>query len=280
MAFIDSSLTPAFWRRLSQRWPPRMPALILIAAVFLSALSFWQLQTDHWEAAIRAFETEDRLRPPQPGRVVFVGSSSIRFWHTLAADMAPIPVLNRGFGGSRLHDILRYSDRIILPYQPRAVVVYGGENDLGGRWSRPETVLERFQRLVEHLRQTDPALPILLLAIKPSPYYQQRLSQQVEANQRLRAYCEATPGLRFIDVASPLLGADGRPRPELFQDGLHLNAAGYRLWRERVRPALLAALDLNSESAGSGTAPAAGAAPKPLPSSAPAPRVNSLPPSP
>jgi hypothetical protein len=88
---------------------------------------------EDWEPAITAFETQDRRQPPKPGQVVFAGSSSIRFWHTLAADMAPIPVLNRGFGGAHLRDVLRYADRIVTPYRPQAVVVYAGENDLGSR---------------------------------------------------------------------------------------------------------------------------------------------------
>ena len=237
---------------------------------------------DVWEPAIAAFEAQDRQRPPALGQVVFVGGSSIRFWNALAADMAPVPVLNRGFGGARLSDLLHYADRVILPYQPRAVVIYAGENDLGSWCAWPGLVVERFGALVEHLRRSDPKTPILLLAIKPSPYFAARLERQREANRRLRAYCEATPGLYFIDVASPLLDAGGRPRPELYQDDLHLNAAGYALWRERVRPPLLAVLGLSSESAETGTAsPVAPPAPDPFPAgSAPAPNAYSPRPNP
>lgn len=228
-----------------------------------------------WEPAIKAFETQDRQHPPAPGQVVFVGSSSIRFWNTLAADMAPVPVINRGFGGAQLSDLRHYADRVIRPYRPRAVVVYAGENDLGFWWAWPGLVVDRFQALVEHLRRQDPKLPILFLAIKPSPHFANRLARQREANQRLKAYCAATPGLHFIDIAGPMLDAGGRPRPELYQDGLHLNAAGYALWREQVRPLLLAVLGISSESAGTGTVwPAASPAPSPLPAgSAPAPNA-------
>lgn len=237
---------------------------------------------DAWEPAIAAFEAQDRQQPPAPGQVVFVGGSSIRRWHTLAADMAPVPVLNRGFGGAHLSDLVYYADRVILPYHPRAVVIYGGENDLGYWWAWPGLVVDRFQTLVRRLREQEPELPILLLAIKPSPHFAARLERQREANQRLRAYCEATPGLHFIDVASPLLDAGGRPRPELYDDGLHLNAAGYALWREQVRPPLLAMLGLSSESAGTGTTPpAAPVAPNLSPAaSAPAPNAYSFRPSP
>ena len=211
--------------------------------------------------------------------MVFVGSSSIRFWDSLAADMAPIRVLNRGFGGAQLRDVLHYADRVITPYRPRVVVIYAGENDLGSWWAWPGLVEERFQQLVARVRQSDPDLPILLLAIKPSPSFAARLERQREANQRLRAYCETTPGLRFIDVASPLLDAQGRLRPELYRDGLHLNAAGYAVWRERVRPVLLEMLGLSSESAGSDTTGLAPPAPALTPAFAPDRRADSPPPS-
>lgn len=274
MGNLAARLAP---KGLYPRWSILLP---LIGLAVLMAVFVPRQPKPDWEPAIRAFEAQDRRQRPQPGQVVFVGSSSIRFWHTLTADMAPVSVLNRGFGGARLCDMLRYSDRIILPYQPRAVVIYAGENDLASWWAWSGLVVDRFQRLVAHLRQRDPTLPILVLAMKPSPRFAARLKRQQEANRQLRAYCEATPGLFFVDVASPLLGADGQPRPELFRDGLHLNAAGYRLWRERVQPALLAMLGLSSEFAESGTAAPAPRAPAPPPSSAPAPRASSLPPSP
>lgn len=245
--------------------------LILPALLAAMAAGFVRFRspTPDWESVIQAFEAQGCGSHPEPGPVLFVGGSSIRFWDTLAADLAPIPVLNRGFGGAQLPDLLRYADRIILPCRPRAVVIYAGENDLASRWSRPETVVNRFQRLVERLRQTRPDLPILLLAIKPSPYFAHRQAQQAEANQLLRAYGEATPDLHFIDVAGPLLDAQGGLRPELYRDGLHLNAAGYAQWRERVRPVLLALPGLNPESAGTGTAaavaPVAPAPPVPVP---------------
>ncbi len=254
-------------------------ALLIGMAVGISTV-LWLKADSTWESAIAAFEAQDRRQPPALGQVVFVGSSTLRFWRTLAADMAPVPVLNRGFGGAWLRDVLRYADRIITPYQPRAVVVYAGENDLGSRWASPDTVVEQFRQLTENLRTADPHLPILLLAIKPSPYFAARLAQQQEANRQLRAYCETTPGLYFIDVARPLLSATGRPRPEWYRDGLHLNAAGYAVLRDQVRPVLLEVLGLNSESVGTGTAARVPPEPLPSPGSVPALPAYSLPPNP
>lgn len=250
--------------------------LALLGAAAGAGIIYLRLPAaDAWEPAIATFEAQDRQQPPSPSQVVFVGGSSIRFWDSLATDMAPVPVLNRGFGGAQLRDVLHYADRVILPYRPRAVVIYAGENDLGFWWAWPGLVVDRFQHLVERLRQSDPNLPILVLAIKPSPSFVARLERQQEANRRLRAYCETTPGLHFIDVASPLLDAQGRLRPELYRDGLHLNAAGYAVWRAQVRPVLLAVLGLNSESAGSDTTARVLSAPAPTPSSAPDQRADS-----
>jgi lysophospholipase L1-like esterase len=255
--------------------------LALLAGIAFAGVVLWPPPPD-WEPAIQAFEAQGCGLHTEPGPVLFVGSSSIRFWDTLTADLAPVPVLNRGFGGAQLPDVLRYADRIILPCQPRAVVIYAGENDLGAWWVWPGRVADRFRQLVQRLRQANPDLPILLLAIKPSPYFAHRQARQAEANRLLRAYCEATPGLDFIDVARPLLDAQGGLRPELYRDGLHLNAAGYALWREQVRPALLALPGLSPESAGTGTAAAVGPiAPAPsLERSAPAPPAYSPRPSP
>ena len=265
-------------RRVWRGWGITLALLVLLAGAVAGFLRL-QPSATLWEPAIQAFEQQDRRQPPAPGQVVFVGSSSIRFWDTLAADMAPIPVLNRGFGGAHLRDVLHYADRVILPYRPRVVVIYAGENDLGSWWAWPGLIVDRFRQLVERLRQSNPTLPILLLAVKPSPYFAARLERQQEANRQLRTYCEATPGLRFVDVASPLLDAQGRPRPELYRDGLHLNAAGYALWREQVRPVLLEMLGLSSESGGSGTAVLEPPARVPIPSSAPDRRADSPPPS-
>ena len=253
-----------------------------IMAAMAAGFALFQSPTPDWEPAIQAFEAQGCGPHTEPGPVLFVGSSSIRFWDTLAADLAPIPVLNRGFGGAQLPDLLRYADRIIRPCQPRAVVIYAGENDLGIWWIWPGLVINRFQQLVERLRQANPDLPILLLAIKPSPYFAHRQARQTEANRLLRAYSEATPGLDFIDVAQPLLNAQGGLRSELYRDGLHLNAAGYALWREQVRPVLLALPGLSPESAGTGTAAAvAPVAPAPSPEPpAPVPPAYSPRPSP
>ena len=193
---------------------------------------------DPWEADIAAFEAADRERPPPAGGVVFVGSSSIRLWNTLAEDFPGVPVVNRGFGGSELSDALRFADRIVLPYRPRMVVVYAGDNDL---WAgeTPEQVFEDFRALVRTIHDELPRTRVAFIAVKPSVARWRIEGEVRRTNQLIREFAAADPRVDYIDIFTPMLGSDGRPRPELFvDDGLHLNARGYELWKSVVAPFL------------------------------------------
>lgn len=194
-----------------------------------------------FEPDIRAFEASDRVSPPEPGGIVFVGSSSIRFWSTLAEDMAPLPVIRRGFGGSQLSHVAHFAHRIVTPYRPSAVVVYAGDNDLAERTGKTaEVVLADFQELVRKIREESPQARIYFLTIKPSKLRWARWPEMARANALIEAWCAGDPLLETIDVATPLLGPDGAPRDDVFRlDGLHLNQVGYRAWTETVKPILL-----------------------------------------
>ena len=193
-----------------------------------------------WQPSLDAFAAADRLHAPRPGGVLFVGSSSIRLWDGLEqqfgggadSDAAADPVIiKRGFGGSRLADVAQYLDRLVLPYKPRLVVVYAGDNDLAeGR--APHEVLESFRSLVDGVQRELPQTRIAYVSIKPSPLREALMPQIRETNALIRGYAGSTPGLDYIDIHTPMLGADGRPRAELFRaDALHLNEAGYALWK-------------------------------------------------
>ncbi len=190
---------------------------------------------------IEAFLAADRAAPPEPGAIVFYGSSSIRFWSTLEADMAPLRVLNRGYGGAQLPHLIHDAPRVVIPLAPRAVVVYGGDNDFGAG-KGAEQVVADFDALVARLRASLPALDVYFLSIKPSRLRWAAWPEMSRANEAIRARADADPRLHFIDVGTPLLGPDGRPDPALFRfDGLHLNAAGYARWTAVVAPRLRAA---------------------------------------
>ena len=191
---------------------------------------------------IAAFEAEDRAHPPPSRPIVFVGSSSIRLWGTLAADMAPLPVIDRGFGGSRLVHAIHYADRIVIPYHPRAVVLYAGDNDLGERTGKHATdVADDFRTFASLVLSQVPDTRIYYIAIKPSPLRWARWPEMAKANAQIAEYCETDPRLAFLDVASAMLASGSPPARELFLfDGLHLSARGYALWTSVIKPRLLA----------------------------------------
>ncbi|MDE0125176.1 MAG: SGNH/GDSL hydrolase family protein [Bryobacterales bacterium] len=190
---------------------------------------------DRWEAAIRAFEERDRANPPPKGGVVFLGSSSFRRWD-LEKAFPGRGLINRGFGGSQMADALRHLDRIVLPLEPRTLLLYEGDNDIG-RGKSPDTVESEFRELVARVRERLPATHVVFVAIKPSLRRWHVIEKVREANSRIRAVAEADALVTFVDVGTPLLGPDGKPRPDLFvEDQLHLNDAGYAIWAELLAP--------------------------------------------
>lgn len=197
-----------------------------------------------FEDDVLAFEAADRASLPAGGGVVFVGSSSVRLWDTLAADMAPLSVVNRGFGGSQMSHLVHFARRIVLPQRPTAVVVYAGDNDLDASTGKtPEDVYEDFREFVAIVHAELPDTRIYFLAIKPSKLRWGRWPEMRSANERIADWTESDPRLAYLDVAAPLLGPDGRPRDDVFLfDGLHLNETGYAAWTAVVRPRLLADL--------------------------------------
>ena len=191
-----------------------------------------------FEKEILAFEAADAKSPPAPGGVLFVGSSSIRLWTTLADDFPGVPVLNRGFGGSKIAHSTRYADRIVIPYKPKTIVFYAGDNDIAGGLA-PQQVLADYKAFVAKVHAALPDTRILFISIKPSVARWKLVEQMREANRLVKAFSEASDKLGFIDIFPLMLGTDGKPRPELLRkDGLHLTPAGYEIWREAVKPHL------------------------------------------
>jgi lysophospholipase L1-like esterase len=191
-----------------------------------------------WETEIAAFEVSDRTNPPQKGCIVFVGSSSIRRWTNLANDFPNLPVVNRGFGGSQLADSVNFAERIIIPYKPRQVVIYAGGNDINAG-KPPEVVYGDFVALVTELRSRLPKVHVAFIACAPNLNRWAQVEKVKRLNTLATAYCRRH-GIDFIDVFPLMLGADGKPKPDIFvQDGLHMNPKGYAIWREALKPYLL-----------------------------------------
>jgi lysophospholipase L1-like esterase len=191
-----------------------------------------------WREALDAFDREPTLPPARP--IVFVGSSSIRLWKTLADDLAPLPVLNRGFGGSGLFDTVYWLERLVVRHAPAAIVVFAGSNDLAGSSPRSAAwVAERFDELVARLRALGCEAPLVYLSITPTPSRVAHLAAVREANALIAARCARDPSLHFVDAAATMVTEEGLPDPQWFvQDLLHLNAKGYAHWTSQLRPVL------------------------------------------
>jgi len=190
-----------------------------------------------FEDEIKRYEEADKKSPPPKGAVLFVGSSSIRMWRSVAADMAPLPAVNRGFGGSKASDVLNFIDRIVTPYEPGSIVYYEGDNDLqSGR--KPEQIRDDVKTFVEKVRAALPQVKIYVLSVKPSPSRARLWPSAQETNKLLRELAKETKGVAYIDVAGEML-KDGQARSELFlKDNLHMNAEGYAIWTRIVKAAL------------------------------------------
>lgn len=190
-------------------------------------------RSDRWEADIAAFEAADRASPPATGCIVFVGSSSIRLWKSLAQDFPDLPVVNRGFGGSQLTDSVNLADRIILPYTPRQVVIYAGGNDIHSG-KTPEVVYGDFVALVTKLRSRLPKVRLTFISCQVAPVRWADNGSIKEFNALVEVYCRHH-SVAFINTYPLVLRPDGRPDPDLFAaDGLHMNEKGYAIWRQAI----------------------------------------------
>ena len=194
-----------------------------------------------WGDSLAAFEKSDKAAPPAPGGVLFVGSSSIRLWTHLPDDFRQVKVINRGFGGSTMADCSLLAPQLVLQYRPRHVIVYAGDNDLAeGR--APQQVLESFQEFVRTVRAELPESKISYISVKPSPLRASLMDSAREVNTLVSRYLAELPNASYIDVFTPMLDGDGRPRADLYgPDRLHMNAAGYALWKQLVATHILSA---------------------------------------
>ncbi|MCP4642687.1 MAG: hypothetical protein GY851_19735 [bacterium] len=190
-----------------------------------------------WGKDIRRFEKADKESFPPEDAVLFVGSSSIVGWN-LKKYFPNLETINRGFGGSAVSDSVYFADRIVLPYKPRVIVLYAGDNDIAGK-KTPERVLKDYRAFVAVVRQVLPKTKIVFVAIKPSIARWELVDKMREANRLIEEYTKRDDRQVYVDIDTPMIGEDGMPRKELFkEDGLHLNHEGYVLWSSLVEPHL------------------------------------------
>lgn len=192
-----------------------------------------------FEREIGAFEKLDHQNQPPTGAVLFTGSSTIKNWHKeLATDFKGLTVLGRGFGGSNMNDLLHYMDRVVLPYKPRAVVLYQGDNDLKEGMT-PNEILKNYKTFYQRLQTSLPHTRVYILSVKPSPDRWKHWPNAVILNQKFKAWADNEPNIIYVDVATCLLADNQLPIKKLYKmDQLHLNRDGYKLWLQVLAPVL------------------------------------------
>ncbi len=217
-------------------------AVLVLPLCHLTAADRPITRQSKWEPDIAAFEAADRTNPPPKKAILFIGSSSIRLWKSLAQDFPRHNVLNRGFGGSEIADSVQFAERIVIPYQPRLIVLYAGGNDINGGKSS-EQVFADFKTFVAKVHEKLPRTRIAYISIAPNPARWAQVERVRATNKLIADYVKKNPRrLDFIDVFPHMLGADGLPKPDIFvEDRLHMNANGYKLWTALVQKHLGAA---------------------------------------
>ncbi|MFP9099621.1 GDSL-type esterase/lipase family protein [Flavobacterium sp. RHBU_24] len=215
-----------------------MKKRFLIAFGLLAMLCSAQ-ENHKYDSDIATIKKYDNIYEPAQNPILFVGSSSIRKWGHLQEAFGNYNVINRGIGGAVTDDITHYVDDLVFKYKPRQIVLYVGENDLPDNTKTDDIILQKTISLYTAIRAKLPEVPIVYIAMKPSPLrdnYQQKCKA---ANDKIRKFLSTEKNAVFVDVYTPML-ANGKSRPELFvEDMLHMNAKGYSIWEEAVAPYLL-----------------------------------------
>ncbi len=211
-----------------------------IVIVLLLSAMLVKAQTAPFFDEIQNFKKEDSAQFPAKRSILFVGSSSFRNWVDVQSYFPGYQIINRGFGGSSLTDVIRYANDIIIPYQPKQIVIYCGENDLASSDTiTPQIVFDRFKYLFELIRSRMKKVNLLYISIKPSPSRQTLMPEVVQTNEMIKNYLKSKRRTAFADVYHAMLNADGTPFKEIFtEDSLHMNARGYAIWKRVIEPYL------------------------------------------
>ncbi len=189
---------------------------------------------------IQNFKKQDSIKPPPQHAVLFVGSSSFTKWTDVQTYFPTHTIINRGFGGSSLPDVIRYADDIIFPYNPKQVVIYCGENDfVGSDTVSAQTVVNRVKQLVGMIRSKWHNENVVFISIKPSPSRKKYWPKMIEANAQIKQFLATQKNTSFVDVFPLMLVNDNQAIPEIFlSDSLHMNAKGYAIWQKVIEPVL------------------------------------------
>ncbi len=213
--------------------------IFLIVILLFSFAAKAQSLADEVAAFKKADSANHSFKDKQP--IVFAGSSSFRKWQSIEKDFDDYPILNRGFGGSTLPDLIFYVDDLILKYDPKQIIIYCGDNDLAKSDTITSTIVfERFKKLFFIIRKQLPGTAIAFVSIKPSPSREKIIPRIKETNKLVRKFLKKQKNTSYIDVYSAMINDDDTIKNELFiEDNLHLNEKGYAIWKKIIKPYLL-----------------------------------------
>ena len=213
--------------------------ILLILLTGFNTITFAQQKPGRYESTISGFEIEDKANGYNEDIVIFTGSSSIKLWKSLSEDMSPIPVINRGFGGSTIPEVTYYADRILLPHHPKIIVFYCGENDIANNETKSNLPLKSFKKFHEYMQKNLPDTKVFYLAIKPSIKRWNYWDKISDANAKLSKFMSKKDNYFFVDTASLMLDENGVVLQDIFiNDNLHMNAKGYAIWTNVIKPIL------------------------------------------
>lgn len=212
----------------------------LLVFTLVVTVGYAQQKPPFW-TDIQNFRKQDSINFPATNAILFVGSSSFTNWKDVQTYFPGYSIINRGFGGSTLTDLIRYEKDVIFPYQPRQIVIYCGENDVASSDTiKAITVVNRFRQLFTDIRKKMPGVPVVFVSLKPSPSRWHLREKVKQVNSMIEKYLKKQKQTEFVNVWTPMLGRDGQPVKELFvEDNLHMNAKGYAIWQKQIQPALL-----------------------------------------
>lgn len=199
-------------------------------------------QTGPFYGDIQSFKKQDSAAFPPKHAILFVGSSSFTKWTDVQNYFPAYPIINRGFGGSSLPDVIHFASDIIIPYQPKQIIIYCGENDLAGSDTtvNGKVVFNRFKQLFDLIRKQLPTMSIAYVSMKPSPSRQHLWPKMIAGNTLIKKFLAKQKKAAFIDVYHKMFNADGTVMTDLFvEDNLHMNAKGYAIWQKAIAPFLL-----------------------------------------
>jgi lysophospholipase L1-like esterase len=214
-------------------------SLILLFIGFLQTQA--QTTKNPFSGDIRRFQQIDFAHPPKPNSILFYGSSSFRMWTDMQQYFPDLPIINRGFGGSRLTDLILFADEIVFPYQPRQIVIYCGENDFADNDTlSPDAVTDRFIHLFDLIRKKLPGVQISYISMKPSPSRWHLAGKFTEANLSIEKFLQEQTNTTYINVWNKMLNKNNLPDSTIFLDDmLHMNADGYKIWQKEIETHLL-----------------------------------------